>query len=278
MLDHAAHQSNLSLWAAGKYRHRFGADPTAYDPAHVKEVHATAHRFFGPGRYFGLSLNGMENIPDTRPVMLVSNHSGGTTIPDVWGLAVAWYDRYGPARPLHILAHELLFAIPGVARWLERLGILRASHDNARAVLRQGRDLLVYPGGDVETWRPYKDRYRVDFAGRTGYARLALQAKAPIVPIAHAGAHETFRVLTSGRWLAKAMGLQRIARADVFPIHLSLPWGLGFGPLPHLPLPTTLRYVIGQPIAPGHDVAALDAAVRASVQQQLSQLQYEAGR
>ncbi len=74
------------------------------------------------------------------------------------------------------------------------------------------------------------------------------------------------------------MGLQGIARADVFPIHLSLPWGLGFGPLPRLPLPTTLRYVIGQPIARGHDVAALDAAVRASVQQQLSQLQYEAGR
>ncbi len=278
MLDHAAHQSNLSQWAAGRLHSRWGDDPDGYDPAHVDAVHARAQRFFGEGKYFGLSLRGLELIPDTRPMMLVSNHSGGTTIPDVWGFAVAWYLRFGSQRPLHILAHELLFAVPRVARWLERCGILRASHENARAVLTRGRDLLVYPGGDQETWRPYAQRYQVDFAGRTGYAKLALQKQVPITPIAHAGAHETLRVLTSGRWLAKAMGLHRFCRAEVWPIHLSLPWGIGFGPLPHLPLPTTLRYVVGEPILPAGDVGTLDARVRGAVQQQLSQLQSEAER
>ena len=42
------------------------------------------------------------------------------------------------------------------------------------------------PGGDRDTWRPYSKRYDVCFAGRKGYARLAIKAGVPIVPIANA--------------------------------------------------------------------------------------------
>lgn len=278
MLDHAAHHSHLAHWAEAKLHSRWGDDPDGYDPGHLAAVHAGARHVFGDGKYFGLSLRGFELIPVSPPVMLVSNHSGGTSIPDVWGFACGWYDTFGSQRPLHILAHELLFSVPAVARWLERCGILRASLENARAVLARGRDLLVYPGGDIETWRPYARRYEVDFAGRTGYAKLALQKGVTIVPVAHAGAHETLRVLTSGRWLARAVGLHRLCRAEVWPIHLSLPWGIGVGPLPHLPLPTTLRYLLGAPIVPEGGVASVDETVRGAVQGQLWQLQREAAR
>ncbi|HRG98734.1 MAG TPA: hypothetical protein PLR99_20925, partial [Polyangiaceae bacterium] len=74
----------------------------------------------------------------------------------------------------------------------------------------------------------------------------ALEARVPIVPVAHAGAHETLRVLTDGHRFARAVGLQRFARAEIFPVHLSLPWGLAIGPWPHIPLPTTLRYRFGE--------------------------------
>src|SRR5205823_1370763 len=123
-----------------------------------------------------------------------------------------------------------------------------ASLETAREILRQKRDLLIFPGGDLDTWRPYSKRWEVDFGGRTGYARLALETRVPIVPVAHAGAHETLRVLTSGRGLAKAIGLKRFARANVWPIHLSLPWGLAIGPVPHIPLPGQFRYLVGEPI------------------------------
>src|SRR5207302_8028347 len=132
------------------------------------------------------------------------------SIPDVWGFAVAWYERFGYSRPLHILGHEMLFAVPFFARLFERVGVMRASQKVARALLAAGRDVLIYPGGDIETWRPYSRRWEVDFAGRTGYARLALEAKVPIVPVAHSGAHETLRVLTSGRGFARAIGLHRL--------------------------------------------------------------------
>jgi 1-acyl-sn-glycerol-3-phosphate acyltransferase len=271
-------QGRLSGWFEGKARSRYGTDPGTFDVGFTAKVEEGARRVFGPGRYFDLSIRGLEQVPDSQ-VMVVSNHSGGTTIPDVWGFASAWYKHFGPNRPLHILAHELLFAVPPFARIFERLGVLRASRETARKVLAHDRDLLIYPGGDIETWRPYSKRYQLDFAGRTGYARLAVEMQLPIVPVAHAGAHETLRVLTSGRWLARAVGLHRLARAEVWPIHLSVPWGLALGPVPHIPLPARFRYLVGKPISPPPAVEGaarqLDRQVRTVIQQQLDELRDE---
>lgn len=259
-----------------------GADdsPEDYDPAHVARVLRTARRLYGPGRYFDLRVEGFDAVPPP-PVMLVSNHSGGTLIPDVWGFGVAWYNHFGSERPLHILAHELLFAVPSAAHFFARAGVLRASRATAQRVLAEGRDLLAMPGGSLDVWRPWTERYKVHFGGRMGYARTALEAQVPIVPVAHAGAHDTLRVLSSGKGLARLLGLRRLARAEVWPIHLSLPWGLAVGPLPHLPLPARFRYRLGAPIeAPrgpitSDVVEAHDAQVRVAVQVLLEQLELE---
>ncbi|MBS1152009.1 MAG: putative acyltransferase [Myxococcaceae bacterium] len=272
-------QGSLAGWAAEAMRHTWGTDVTGFDPAFVDRVRGGARKVFGPGKYLGVSIRGLELIPASQQVMLVSNHSGGTTTPDVWGLALAWYEHFGTARPLHILAHELLFALPQTARIFERLGVLRASSSAARNVLASGRDVLVYPGGDVEVWRPYTQRYQLNFAGRTGYARLALEMNVPIVPVAHAGAHDTLRVLTSGNWIARKLGLRRFARAEIWPIHLSLPWGVAFGPVPHIPWPAELRYLVGQPIplpeSTHNRATELDLRVRGAVQAQLEALRQE---
>lgn len=262
-----------------------GEAPEAWDPAYVERVVAAVGKLFGPGRYFGLEVRGFENIPPA-PALLVSNHSGGTSIPDVWGFGVAWYRHFGPTRPLHVMAHELLFMTGVTGRFFERCGVLRATPGLAQDILMDHRrDLLVLPGGDGDTWRPWTERYRVHFGGRTGYAKLALDAQVPIVPVAHAGAHETLLVLSSGERLAKWLGLQRLMRAEVWPVHLSLPWGLAMGPLPHLPLPAKFRYLVGAPIGPPPplpydegDVLALDRQVRQAVQAQLDVLQREAKR
>ena len=240
---------------------------------------------FGPRRYFGLAVEGLEALPPA-PVLLVANHSGGSSIADVWGLAVGWYRHFGAARPLHVLGHELLFSNPVTGRFFERLGVLRATQQIGHRVLREfGRDLLVMPGGDLEVWRPYRDRFRVDFAGRRGYARLAVELGVPVVPVAHAGAHETLYVLTSGRALARRLGLHRLFRASVWPVHLSLPWGLAIGPLPHIPWPARFRYRFGAPIFPSTDskrargaAGELDVAVRRAIQHELDVLSVQAMR
>lgn len=281
------HKGKLLRWLQGARDMPWGADPTQLDTAVLREtLDAITGRVFGDGAYFPVRVDGVEHVPPA-PVMVVSNHSGGTTIPDVWGLLWLWYRAFGDARPLHPMAHEMVLSIPALAQWFAQRGVIRADPALARRVLTElRRDLLVLPGGDVDTWRPWTRRYEVEFAGRTGYARTALLARVPIVPVAHAGAHDTLLVLTDGRRIAERLGLRRIFRANVFPIHLSLPWGLAIGPLPHIPVPVTLRYRFGAPIpvpdtlAPGEApteamVREHDAKVRAAVQAGLDALRDE---
>ena len=276
-------QTPLHRWLRGRSPEDWGRDPDHFDPVAVAEtVDALSGPVFGPRGWFRVDVRGIEAVP-ASPVMIVSNHSGGTIIPDVWGFVWFWYRHFGTGRPLHPTAHELIFAHERFGRWFARRGVLHANPDLARSVLTRGRDLMVMPGGDRDTWRPYSRRYEVEFAGRTGYARLALQARVPIVPVAHAGAHETLVVLTDGHRFARAVGLRAVARAEVFPVHLSLPWGLAIGPWPHIPVPTTLRYRLGAPIPvpdelrAGDEVTdamvhAHDARVRAAVQAMLDEL------
>jgi 1-acyl-sn-glycerol-3-phosphate acyltransferase len=266
----------LSKWFGERIPHGFGSDPKRFDAELVQKIMKGLGTLYGKGKYFDVSMRGLEALP-TAPVMLVSNHSGGTSIPDVWGFGAAWYQQFGTGRPLHILCHDLLHAVPAFSRFFERVGAVRASLKVAREIIKAGRDVLIYPGGDLDTWRPYSKRYEIDFGHRTGYARLALETGVPIVPIAHAGAHETLRVLTSGRSFARAVGLHRIARAEIWPIHLSLPWGLALGPLPHIPLPGRFRYLVGAPIPTQDGITEKELAsrVESAVQRQLHRLRDE---
>ncbi len=233
-----------------------------------------------PTGYFDTRVEGWENLPPS-PALLVGNHSAGSTTADVWTWGTAWYAHHGMNRIFHTLAHDMLFAIEPIARTLAKVGVLRAQPDIAERVLREHRrDLLVYPGGDRDAWRPSPDRYRVRFSGRKGYARLAIRTGATIVPLAHDGSHDSIRVLTDGVPVARALRFPELFRTQIFPLHLSLPFGVTFGPWPHVPLPSIMRYRVGRPVSTlgldpdrPEDVAALDHQVRLALQEELNELQ-----
>src|SRR4051794_33074716 len=63
--------------------------------------------------YFRAEVSGLEHIPETTPVLLVGNHSGGTLIADTFIFAQHFYDHFGPDRRFHQLAHDLVFKVPG---------------------------------------------------------------------------------------------------------------------------------------------------------------------
>jgi 1-acyl-sn-glycerol-3-phosphate acyltransferase len=107
--------------------------------------------------------------------------------------------------------------------------------------------VLVLPGGDIEAARPFRHRNRIVFAGRTGYARLAMEAGVPIVPIVTAGTGESLLVLHDGQPLARWLRADRLLRTKALPISVSIPWGLNAGVVglvPYLPLPTKLRTAV----------------------------------
>ena len=109
--------------------------------------------------------------------------------------------------------------------------------------------MLVYPGGDYEVHRPSWERNRVDFGGRKGFIRLALEQDVPIVPVVGVGGQETALFLTRGEHLARAFGLDRLLRLKVLPLSLALPWGLNVGDMfGHLPLPAKITVEALRPI------------------------------
>jgi 1-acyl-sn-glycerol-3-phosphate acyltransferase len=164
-----------------------------------------------------------------------------------------------------------------LARALARLGAIRADRELARRALATGYAVQVYPGGDLDACRSVRDRNRIVFAGRTGYAELACEAGVPIVPVVSIGGHETLLVLDSGARFAERFEFMRRRRLTTFPITVSVPWGLWIGPTPgYIPLPSRIVVRVLDPIpTAGESVARLDALVRDRLQQALDELAAE---
>jgi 1-acyl-sn-glycerol-3-phosphate acyltransferase len=190
--------------------------------------------------WFRGEVRGLGNVPETGPVLLVGNHSGGNMTPDTTIFTLAFSTYFGAERAFYQLAHNLVLSMPALAQ-LRKFGTVAASPANARKALEAGAALLVYPGGDYEVHRPSWERNRVDFGRRKGFIRLALDQNVPIVPVVSIGGQETALFLSRGERLARLLALDRLFRLKVLPISLSLPWGLNIGDmLGHIPLPAKI--------------------------------------
>src|SRR5690348_11998201 len=190
--------------------------------------------------YFRADVRGLSRIPAEGPVLLVGNHSGGNVPPDTFVFTLAFCSYFGVERPFYQLAHDLVVSAPPLGS-LRKFGTVAANPENARLALESGAALLVYPGGDYEVFRPSWERNQVDFGGRKGFIRLALEQNVPIVPGVSIGGQETALFLSRGEGLAQFLRVDRLFRLRVLPISLALPWVLNVGDmLGHIPLPAKI--------------------------------------
>lgn len=233
--------------------------------------------------YFRAEVDGFEHLPE-GPFVAVGTHGGATLVLDtlVWMAAYAREHARTGSRtraPLVTLAHDQMFdGYPErLARALSRLGAVRARPEVAREALAKGYAVQVYPGGDYDACRPFRDRDRIVFAGRRGYVDLARDAGVPIVPVVSHGAHRALVVLSDGAKIARFLRLKERARLEVFPLTLSVPWGIFLGPLPgYVPLPVKIRVrvlpAVTSHLEPHVDRDQVDHHVRACLQNELDRL------
>src|SRR5215217_2308409 len=211
----------------------------AWDPAYIRTTLPALRAL--SRLYFRAEVHGLDNIPAEGPALLVGNHSGGTLIADTFVFAQGFYDHFGPLRRFHQLAHDLVFKIPGARASLSRYGTVPASPENMNRALERNAALLVYPGGDHETYRPTWESSKIDFAGRRGFAELAIERGCPIVPVVAIGGQETALFLGQGRDIARRLRLDRLLRVKVFPAQVAPPFGLTIMDLPgRVPLPAKI--------------------------------------
>ena len=191
--------------------------------------------------YNRLEISARAEVPDV-PTLFVANHGfGGIVDLNLFAFAAA-YDELGLDRELVVLTHQMVWTLK-IEKLVEPFGARPANTRSALDAFDAGHNVLVFPGGDLDALKSWRDRNTIMFGGRSGFARLAMEAGVPIVPVVTAGAGETLFVATSGRALAKALRLDKVLRLKTFPLSVSIPWGVNLGLaglLPYLPLPAKL--------------------------------------
>jgi 1-acyl-sn-glycerol-3-phosphate acyltransferase len=202
--------------------------------------------------YFRLETSGWDLLPDETS-LLIGVHSGGALTMDAWTFVFDWWRRFGAERVLHPTAHDVLMAAPGLGDYFRQCGVIPASRQGVSAALRSGRDVIIWPGGDVDAMRNWRKRDQAVLGGRKGFIRQAIRSGVPIVPVATVGGHDTVFVLSEGRWIANGLdrisGLKSKLRGTRMPIVLGIPFGLTIETIPtHLPLPAKIRTEVLHPI------------------------------
>ncbi len=221
-------------------------DLSARDPVFIRRALPLLGMLYD--EYFRCETEIEEDIPE-GPCLVVGNHNAMTGMPDMFCHMVAFWRRYSASRVAYGLMHDAPFSFPFAGAWLNASGALGANPGNAKLALDAGAAVLVFPGGDLDSCKPFTKRYKIEFGRRRGFIRTALRERVPVVPVVSAGAHHSLFIATDGRFIAEALGLPARFRSNVWPIGFALPYGLVFGlPAPHLPPPVKIHTRILKPI------------------------------
>jgi 1-acyl-sn-glycerol-3-phosphate acyltransferase len=207
----------------------FGIDPYGVSKTALAVNHTILKFFYR--HYFSVDSFGIEHVPKRGRVMLVGNHSGGFALDGIMVIGSMFFDME-PPRVAQGMAEKFLNRLPFASQISSRLGHLTGLPEHAERLLADDRCLMVFPEGTRGTAKLYKERYSLVQFG-TGFMRLAMKMKTPIVPFAFLGGGEAVPTITNAVSLGKLIGVPYI------PV---TPW------LVALPLPAKLEVQYSAPM------------------------------
>lgn len=204
------------------------------DPYGISKKHLTvAMKALGflYKHYFSVEAHGAANVPTRGRAMLVGNHSGGVAIDGAMVIASAFFDK-DPPRLAQGMVEKFINRLPFASVWANRTGQFTGLPEHAIRLLEDERLLMVFPEGARGTAKLYKERHTlVDFG--QGFMRIALKAKAPIIPFAFLGGGEAVPTISNAYSIGKLLGVPYI---PVTPYLVALP------------LPVKLEVYYGAPL------------------------------
>lgn len=188
--------------------------------------------------YWRVRATGIEHIPIQGRTLLVANHSG--QLPwDGTMIATAVMSDHAAQRLVRTLYSDWVPRVPFLSAWMVRIGQTLATKDNGVRLLEQDELVAVFPEGHKGIGKLYRDRYQLARFDQADFVKMALEAKAPIIPVSVVGAEETYITL------AKSATGAKMAGTPYFPISLTFPW---LGLLGLVPLPTRWYIDFGEPM------------------------------
>lgn len=180
--------------------------------------------------WHGYEVVGMENIPDSGPALIVYYH-GALPVDYYFLVASVLLEK---RRTIHSVVDRFLFKVPGLGSVLSVFQCTPGTVESCSVDLRGGHLLGLAPGGVFEAQFSDHHTYSTMWRNRTGFARIALGAKVPVVPVFTQNVREAFRAV--GLFRSFAMSVYQRVKLPILPIYG------GF--------PVKLRTFVGAPIVP----------------------------
>ncbi|XP_031327955.1 transmembrane protein 68-like isoform X1 [Photinus pyralis] len=180
-----------------------------YDLHTTSNVASRAHRFtwyLHGWIWNGYEVQGLENIPDSGPALIIFYH--GALPVDIYYLIAHLF--FHKDRVLQAVADYFLFKVPGLKILLESIGVIPGSQETCTKTLKDGNLLAISPGGVYES--QFSHRYNLLWKNRVGFAKVAIDAKVPIIPVFTENLREAYRTLSTGKSL-----FEKIYNATKFP-------------------------------------------------------------
>jgi len=189
----------------------------------------------------GYEMHGMENIPKTGPALLVYYH--GALPADYYFIMAKIY--LNQQRMIRTVGDRFLFKVPGWKLMMDVLRVIPGSIQSCVQILNEGNLLAIAPGGVFEA--QFGDEYyKLLWGNRIGFAKVAVDAKVPVIPIFTENIREAFRTLSCGRtWIRKLYDKYRLPFVPIY----------GF-------FPVKLRTYVGKPIPYDPSITAEQLAER----------------
>lgn len=178
--------------------------------------------------YHGYEVIGLDNVPQEGPALIVYYH--GAIPIDMYYLNSRMLLQR--ERLIYTIGDRFLFKLPGWGTISEAFHVSPGTVQSCVSILRDGNLLAISPGGVYEA--QFGDHYyELLWRNRVGFAKVAQEAKVPIIPCFTQNLREGFRQV--GIFRKFFMRLYNKVRIPVYPIYG------GF--------PVKFRTYLGKPIA-----------------------------
>jgi len=186
--------------------------------------------------YWRIDHEGLDHIPAAGRALFVSNHRGFMPLDAVMHLSLILKHR--GRIPRFLIIHSLLRA-PFLSNFLTKLGGVIASQENAARLFAAENLVGIFPEGIRGAFSPYRDSYRLRDFSKSGFARIAIENQAPVVPAAVVGHAEIFPILgrIDSSYMKREWGWPFLPIAPMFPLApIPLPSKWHVRVLPPVPL------------------------------------------
>ena len=189
-------------------------------------------------------VSSLEMLPADGRFLLVGNHTqfvGGEV------LLIPHFVRRAIGVRVRPLADRRFGQQRGFGRDLiTAYGGVVGSPETARELMRHNETILVFPGGGREIAKFKGEEYHLNWNGRSGFARVAVENNYPVVPVGLVGGDDVYKSLVArdsalGR-LSQSISTKLTGKAD-----MAMPLMRGIGPT-LIPRPQRMYLHFGEAI------------------------------